>query len=104
MERHILLLLISTSLVTAQFIVTRHEKADNFIWIGATFDCNTFTDGTATWYGDDGCECNSGWTFSTENNQCVSYVNEGTVNRKGKQAWRCSSNVIAMACTNVIII
>ena len=77
MERHILLLLIYTSLVAAQFNVTRLEKGDNFVWIGATFDCTTFTDGTATWYGDYGCECNSGLTFSTENHQCVSYVTEG---------------------------
>ena len=78
MERHILLLLIYTSWVTAQFNVTRRENGDNFVWIGATFDCTTFTDGTATWYGDYGCECNSGLTFSTENHQCVSYVAEGT--------------------------
>lgn len=78
MERHILLLLTYTSWVTAHFDVTRREpKGDTFVWIGATFDCSTFTDGTATWYGDHGCECNSGLTFSTENNQCVSYVTEG---------------------------
>ena len=78
MEWHILLLLISTSLVTAQFNVTRQEDADIFVWTGATLDCTSFTDGTATWYGgSDGCECNSGWTFSTQNNKCGSYVNEG---------------------------
>ena len=36
MERHILLLLMSTGLVTAQFNVTRYEGADNFVWTGVT--------------------------------------------------------------------
>ena len=78
MEKFILPLWICTSLVTAQFIVTRQEKGDNFVWTGATsLHCTSFTGGTATWYGSNGCECNDGWTFSTENNQCSSYVNEG---------------------------
>ena len=77
MERFILLLLICTSLVSAQFNVTRGEKGDTFVWVGSRIDCGTFTGGTATWYGNDACECNSAWTFSTQTNECVSYANDG---------------------------
>ena len=77
MERFLIPLLVSTSWVTAQFNVTRREKADTFLWSHSSIDCGSFTDHTATWYGVDACECNTGWTFSTETNKCISYVNEG---------------------------
>ena len=73
----ILPLLICTSWVAGQFDVTRREKGDIFVWSDSSIDCTSFTGGTATFYGADGCECNSGLTFSTENNQCISYLNEG---------------------------
>ena len=77
MERlFILPLLICTSWVAGQFDVTRREQRDSFVWSGSSIDCTSFTEGTAT-YGAGGCECESGLTFSTENNKCITYDNEG---------------------------
>ena len=69
-------LLICTGSVSAQFTVTRGEKRDSFVWSGESIDCNRFTDNTSN-NGLNGCQCKTGLTFSTENNRCESYVNEG---------------------------
>ena len=75
MKRFILALMICTSLVAAQFTVTRREEGDNFVWSSSTVHCNDFTD--THWYSSDGCECNGDLTFSTEIKGCKSYENEG---------------------------
>ena len=78
MERlFILPLLICTTWVAGQFSVTRLETRDSFVWSGSSIDCTSFTGGTAASDGEDGCECGAGLTFSTENNECISYNNEG---------------------------
>ena len=71
-------LLMCTGLATAQFTVTRAEERDSFVWSGESIDCNRFTDNTANGNGrGNGCQCETDLTFSTENNRCESYVNEG---------------------------
>ena len=77
MELFVITLLICTDLVTAQFTVTRLEERDNFVWSGASIECDSFTDNTANDNGPGGCKCENSLTFSTENTECVSYSNEG---------------------------
>ena len=69
--------LICTDTVTGQFTVTRAEDKDGFLWSGTSINCNHFTDNTAFNIGSNGCLCYTSLTFSTENNKCESYVNEG---------------------------
>ena len=73
------LLLICTGLqlLIAQFNVTRLEESDTIFWSGTSINCTSFTNNTATWNGPSSCTCENALTFSTENNKCVSYANEG---------------------------
>ena len=78
MKWFVMALLICTGSVTVQFAVNRMEDGDSFIWSGASIDgCNRFTNNTANYDGSNRCQCEQNLTFSTENNMCMSYENEG---------------------------
>ena len=76
MKWFVVALLICTGLVAAQFDVTRLETGDSFVWSSSSIDSKSFTDNTANDNGHSG-QCENALTYSTENNECVSYHNEG---------------------------
>ena len=68
--------IILASLTTAQwFGVDRHDQGDIYGWhdISEDTECNEYT----SWPDAGRCHCNWGLTFSTEDNKCLSYRNQG---------------------------
>ena len=76
------LLVFLISLANAQrFVVNRLDKGDIFAWYDPAGEniritCEDFSDHTA-WQSDGRCHCDNKLTFSTENNKCQSYKDQG---------------------------